>query len=138
MDLISSVANNYKFWMIYFIITGSISAICGALWKWRKWGEEQTNNMKWAEAIQTAVWNSTIYFLGFVLMFVQFQILSLISQTTSPWGKAVLGIICLVLFFYSIFCLAGRGIEIIGISISKIFEINITWNGITIKLKSDK
>ncbi len=130
MAYIDKLADNGVFWMFYFVISGTLALGSGILWVWRKSG----NNEHWSESTQNVIWNATIHFFGFVLFFIQIQLLSLMAKTSSTGGKTVVGIIFLVMFFYSIFCLSGRGIEIFEKILREgVKEIHIGWKGITIK-----
>jgi len=114
----------------YFLGTFGISLICGIIWWWR------LDKMKIAEKLHNCIWNTLVQFLGFIFVYFQIYILNIILTTNENFKIGVLGILFLILMFFSVFCLSGRGIQIIqGVLDKGIEKITISWQGIIIKCK---
>jgi hypothetical protein len=117
----------------YFFGTFGISLICGIIWWWR------FDKMKIAEKLHNCIWNTLVQFLGFLFVYFQIYILNIILTTNENFKIGVLGILFLILMFFSVFCLFGRGIQIIqGVLEKGIKEITISWRGIIIKCEEDE
>jgi hypothetical protein len=113
----------------YFAASSIISLTAGLVWWWRQ------PEARWAERIHGVLWNAVVQLFGFFLLFLQVFLVARISASDNPGAQVILGVIFFPVFFYTVFCISGRGIEVLQrISDSGIKELRITWSGIQITL----
>ena len=117
----------------YFFFTFGISLFCGIIWWFR------FDNMKISEKLHNCLWNALVQFFGFILIYFQIHLLNTILVSNDNLKIGILGILFIFLTFFSIFCISGRGIQIIqGVLDKGIKRIIISWRGIIIECDSDE
>ena len=122
------ILSDSTLWKYYLLFTGIISLIIGIIWYFR------FEKMKHSEKFHNVFWNSFIQYFGFFLVFFQIQILITIFRTENLGKISVLAVLLILSLFISLFCLSGRGIQILQGALNKgIKEIKFGWNGITIE-----
>ena len=90
--------------------------------------------LKIGETFRSAVWDAIVQLIGYLLAPILLFFVLVISGTSCTAEKIVLGILFLPLFFYMIFCISGRGVEVLHRTImSGTKSIDITWRGIKIE-----
>ena len=154
MNFLSIIANHVCLWEWYFIICGSISIIAGIsnlIEQYIKQEPEIENKSiqnetdkkkkskyitryKRVHALHFAMYHALSIAFGFLLIFFEIQLLNFLTTTSSRWNVAIVGILFIIVLFYSIFCIAGRGIEILNkISKPGLKRIHIGWTGIALE-----
>lgn len=92
--------------------------------------------MRLGETIRCVVWDALVHLIGFLLVPTLLLFALAISHASNSTEKIVLGILFLPLFFYMVFCLSGRGVEVLNRTIlSGMKSIDITWRGIKIAFR---
>jgi hypothetical protein len=132
MPYLEFLASSSCFWLGYFVVSGVLASLTGLLWTAR-------SSAGWAERAHDVVWNGAIFFLGCALVFIDVQLLVAIFRTSSKTAEVVLGVLALVFFFYAIFCLSGRGIQLFSRMLTDgIAKIRIGWKGIDIVFRTER
>ena len=129
MSGLPELTDDPRVWTWYFGASAVISLTAGIVWWWRQ------PQASWPERFHGVLWNAIVQLFGFLLLFIQMTLLARISASNLPGTQVVLGVIYLPVFFYTVFCISGRGIEVLQrMSDRGIREIRVTWSGIQIKL----
>ena len=137
MDFINTIANNACIWILYFFVGGSISLVIGIA-KFRD--DFIRNNLdsyaKFSHTLHFSIYHSLSIAFGFLLIFFEIQLLNFLLTISSPWNVTVVGILFIITLFYSIFCISGRGIEVLNKIVMDpgIKKIHIGWTGIILEL----
>jgi hypothetical protein len=110
--------------------------LCGAPRYFHDRKKEDGLLVRLGETIRCVVWDALIQLIGFLLVPTLFFFGLVISDASSASERIVLGILFLPLFFYMIFCLSGRGVEVLHRTImSGTKSIEINWRGIKIEFE---
>jgi hypothetical protein len=116
-------------WTWYCGASAVISLTVGIAWWWRQ------RDARWPEKLHGVIWNGVVQLFGFFLLFLQVFLLTHIVTSDRTATQVIFGVIYFPVFFYTLFCISGRGVEVLQrISDSGIREIRITWSGIHIAL----
>jgi hypothetical protein len=79
-------------------------------------------------------WRSSFHLVGFLLAPTLLLFVLVIFEARNSAEKVILGILFLPLFFYMLFCISGRGVDILSQTVKTgIKSIDITWHGIKIE-----
>ncbi len=85
------------------------------------------------ETIRSVIWDALVHLVGFLLAPLLLLFALVISEAPNSAEKIILGILFLPLLFYMLFCVSGRGVDILSQTIKTgIKRIDITWSGIRI------
>jgi hypothetical protein len=86
------------------------------------------------ETIRSVIWDALIHLVGFLLVPTLLLFALVISEAPNSAEKIILGVLFLPLFFYMLFCVSGRGVNILSQTIKTgIKSVDVTWHGIKIE-----
>jgi uncharacterized membrane protein len=94
--------------------------------------KEETRIKKMCETTRSMLWDIIIHFIGFLLL------AAFLGSMVTIWsgGEAMKEIVCLVTstlaLFYTVFCLSGRGVQILTAMTTTMSRLDIGWKGINI------
>lgn len=141
MNLINTIANNTCIWILYLIVGAIISLVIGAA-KFREqfFRSNLDSNAKFSHTLHFSIYHGLSIAFGFLLIFFEVQLLNFLLTTSSPWNVTVVGILFIIVLFYSIFCISGRGIEVLNKIVMDpgVKKIHVSWKGITVELGDKK
>lgn len=110
--------------------------LCGAPRYFRDRKKEDGLWVRLGETIRCVVWDALIQAIGFFLAPTLLFFTLVISDASNASERIILGVLFLPLFFYMIFCLSGRGVEVLHRTImSGTKSIEINWRGIKIEFE---
>ena len=137
MNFLNTIANHPCLWKWYFIIWTLISLVIAIAKFWEQYVRSNSESRgKFSLTLHFSIYHGLSVAFGFLLIFFEIQLLNFLMTTASPWNVAIVGVLFIIILFYSIFCISGRGIEVLhrivmdpGVKI-----IHIGWKGITLEL----
>jgi len=151
MAILSRLIENHSLLISYIIASLSLSFFAAVMNFVRfyyerrfddellKKGERRIIHTKYysiAYAIRSCIYDFAGIAFGYLLVFLTVVIVNHIVTSKISWDMSVLMVLVIFMIPYSIFCIAGRGIEVlnrlfvdVGVSI-----IEIGWKGIIIKI----
>ena len=98
---------------------------------------EKQKTHRWLRVCETfrcVIWDTLIHLVGFLLAPTLLLFVLVIFEARNSAEKVILGILFLPLFFYMLFCVSGRGVDILSQTVKTgIKSIDITWHGIKIE-----
>jgi hypothetical protein len=115
-----------------------VSTAIGFLGLPRYYQEIDTNKtkiMKMCETTRSMLWDIIIHIMGFLLL------AAFVGNMIAIWsgGESIKEIVCLaaaiLTLFFSIFCISGRGVQILTAMTTTTSHLHFGWKGISIRFK---
>jgi uncharacterized membrane protein YqjE len=138
MNFINTIANNACLWKWYFIIATIISLVVGmAKFREQYVKRDLDSRGKFSHTLHFSIYHGLSVAFGFLLIFCLIQLLSFLVTKASVWNVAIVGVLFIIILVSSIFCISGRGIEVLHRIVMDpgVKKIHVGLKGITLELR---
>jgi len=106
----------FRLYLILALVIAFLLGLCAAprYYDQRKKQKDLNRWIRVGETIRCATWDALIHLVGFLLApTLLLFVLVIISAASNSAEKIILGVLFLPLFFYMIFCVSGRGVDVL-------------------------
>ena len=98
-------------WYNYFIITAVISFISG-ICNFNRFLSKPPKTV--FNALRLTIYDIMVIYFGYLLIVFEIYLFEYLISNGPVWQNIVVSILLLVLPFYSVFCISGKGIEVLN------------------------
>lgn len=141
MNLIEIVIKSKDFLVGYGIVAASISLVCAGcnLPRFYNESDKPTNRVERMErigyAIRFSLYDGVVILFGFMIMLVEVLLLIHLFTSNDMADKIIVGILYLTGLPLTLFCVSGKGIEVLNKAFIDpgVRKVTINWRGITIE-----